>query len=130
MVIESADRFGLSQLHQLRGRVGRGTRQSWCILVTGDGASAAAMQRLAVLERTTDGFEIAEADLEHRGPGEVTGLRQWGAEAFRFADLLRDRDLVRRTRSVARQLADDGTLNEVRDALLRYHPVGTAFSVG
>lgn len=130
MVIESADRFGLSQLHQLRGRVGRGCRRSWCILVAGDGASEAAMRRLAVLAHTTDGFEIAEADLEHRGPGEITGLRQWGAEAFRFADLIEHRDLVGRTRAVARRLADDGTLDGVRDALLRCHPVGAEFSIG
>jgi ATP-dependent DNA helicase RecG len=130
MVVESADRFGLSQLHQLRGRVGRGTRRSWCILVAGDGASEAARRRLAVLARTNDGFEIAEADLEHRGPGEITGRRQWGAEAFRFANLVRHRELVERTRAVARRLAEDGGLDEVRDALLHHHRVGEDFSIG
>jgi len=130
MVIESADRFGLSQLHQLRGRVGRGTRQSWCILVTGDAPSEGARRRLHVLEETTDGFAIAEADLEHRGPGELTGRRQWGAEGLRFANLLRHQELVVRTRSVARQLAQDGQLDQVRDALLLYHPIGSDFAIG
>jgi ATP-dependent DNA helicase RecG len=130
MIIESADRFGLSQLHQLRGRVGRGTRKSWCILVTGEDPSEDASRRLGVLAATTDGFAIAEADLEHRGPGELTGLRQWGAESFRFAHLLRHRDWVVRTRSLARELAGDGSLSEVRDALLRFHPIGEEFSIG
>jgi ATP-dependent DNA helicase RecG len=130
MIIESADRFGLSQLHQLRGRVGRGSRKSWCILVTGDDPSELACRRLGVLAGTNDGFAIAEADLEHRGPGEMTGQRQWGAEGFRFANLLRHREWVVRTRSVARELAEEGTLTEIRDKLLRYYPVGTEFSVG
>jgi len=130
MIVESAERFGLSQLHQLRGRVGRGARQSWCILVSGDDPSDGARRRLRVLESTTDGFEIAEADLEHRGPGELTGRRQWGAESFRFADLLRHRDLVLRTRSIARELAEEGRLPEVREALLRFHPIGVEFSIG
>ena len=130
MVVESADRFGLSQLHQLRGRVGRGSRQSWCILVTGDDPSEDAGRRLAVLESTTDGFAIAESDLEHRGPGELTGRRQWGAEGLRFANLVRHQDLVIRTRSVARQLAQNGKLHKVRDQLLQYHPIGEEFSIG
>jgi ATP-dependent DNA helicase RecG len=130
MIIESANRFGLSQLHQLRGRVGRGNRKSWCILVTGEDATEHASRRLGVLAATNDGFAIAEADLEHRGPGEITGRRQWGAESFRFADLLRHREWVVRTRSLARELAEEGTLEEVRDALLRYHRVGAEFSIG
>ncbi len=130
MVIESADRFGLSQLHQLRGRVGRGARQSWCILVTGDEPSDGARRRLRVLEETSDGFAIAEADLKHRGPGELTGRRQWGAENLRFADLLRHHELVVRTRSVARRLAAEGQLEEVRSALLRHHPIGADFAIG
>ena len=130
MVIESADRFGLSQLHQLRGRVGRGARQSWCILVTSDEPTEGARQRLRVLEQTTDGFAIAEADLEHRGPGELTGVRQWGVESLRFANLLRHPELVVRTRSVARQLARQGRLDEVRDALLRCHRIGAEFAIG
>ncbi len=130
MVIESADRFGLSQLHQLRGRVGRGDRQSWCILVTGDEPTEGASRRLRVLEQTNDGFAIAEADLRHRGPGELTGQRQWGAEGLRFAHLLRHQELVLRTRSLARRLVREGKLEPVRDALLRYHPIGAEFAIG
>ena len=130
MVVEGADRFGLSQLHQLRGRVGRGERQSWCILITGEDPSDDARRRLRVLEETSDGFAVAEADLKHRGPGELTGRRQWGAENLRFADLLRHHELVVRTRSVARELAQQGRLDEVRDALLRQHPIGADFAIG
>jgi len=130
MVVESADRFGLSQLHQLRGRVGRGNRKSWCILVTGDDPTEHALRRLGVLAATNDGFAIAEADLEHRGAGEITGRRQWGAGSFRFADLLRHREWVVRTRSLARELAEEGELAELREALLRFYPVGSEFSIG
>ena len=129
MVVESADRFGLSQLHQLRGRVGRGDRRSWCVLVTGETPSENGLRRLRVLERTTDGFEIAEADLRHRGPGEITGQRQWGEESLRFADVT-DYEMVRRTRDLSRQLADRGALDGIRDRLLRYHRVGGVFSIG
>jgi ATP-dependent DNA helicase RecG len=129
MIIENADRFGLSQLHQLRGRVGRGVRRSWCILITGDQPSDHGLRRLRVLERTTDGFEIAEADLRHRGPGELTGRRQWGVEGFRFADL-GDVEMVVRARSVARRLARDGALESVRSGLLQYHAVGEDVSIG
>jgi ATP-dependent DNA helicase RecG len=130
MVIESADRFGLSQLHQLRGRVGRGDRKSWCILITGEEPTADAQRRLGVLQRSTDGFEIAEADLRHRGPGELTGLRQWGSETFRFADLLRHHELVVQARAAARRLAREDDLAEIREALLRLHPIGASFSIG
>jgi ATP-dependent DNA helicase RecG len=130
MIVEGADRFGLSQLHQLRGRVGRGRRRSWCILVTGDEPSEAARRRLEVLEGSNDGFEIAEADLRHRGPGELTGLRQWGVSGLRFADLGRDVDLIRLTRDVARRLAADGDLDEVRRSLLDLYPVGEGWSGG
>jgi len=129
MVVENADRFGLSQLHQLRGRVGRGERQSWCVLVTGEQPSENGLRRLRVLEGTNDGFQIAEADLRHRGPGELTGQRQWGAESFRFADLM-DHEMVRRTRAVARRLADEGRLDSIREDLLGLHPVGEVFAVG
>ncbi|MEX1310258.1 MAG: ATP-dependent DNA helicase RecG, partial [Candidatus Sulfomarinibacteraceae bacterium] len=129
MVVESADRFGLSQLHQLRGRVGRGDRRSWCVLVTGEAPSENGLRRLRVLERTTDGFEIAEADLRHRGPGEITGQRQWGDQSFRFADVT-DHEMVRRTRDVSRRLAAQGALETIRDGLLRYHRVGGVFSIG
>jgi ATP-dependent DNA helicase RecG len=90
MVVENAEAFGLAQLHQLRGRVGRSFRPSWCALVVGGGVSEEARRRLEVLERTADGFEIAEKDLEARGPGDLLGVRQSGLPALRVADALRD----------------------------------------
>jgi ATP-dependent DNA helicase RecG len=90
MVVEHAERFGLSQLHQLRGRVGRGDEQSYCILLAGDKRSTEARERLAIMEETNDGFKIAEKDLEIRGPGEVMGTRQSGVPAFRIGNVVRD----------------------------------------
>jgi len=94
MVIEHAERFGLAQLHQLRGRVGRGGAKSYCILMTGGRISANAEERLAAMVRTQDGFELAELDLELRGPGEFFGTRQAGLPDFRIANLVRDRKLL------------------------------------
>jgi len=94
MVIEHAERFGLAQLHQLRGRVGRGGAKSYCILMTGGRISAHAEERLAAMVRTQDGFELAELDLELRGPGEFFGTRQAGLPDFRVANLVRDRKLL------------------------------------
>ncbi len=94
MVIEHAERFGLAQLHQLRGRVGRGAAKSYCILMTGGKVSPAAEERLAAMVRTQDGFELAELDLQLRGPGEFFGTRQAGLPDFRIANLLRDRALL------------------------------------
>ena len=94
MVIEHAERFGLSQLHQLRGRVGRGAAKSYCILMTGGKVSPAAEERLAAMVRTQNGFELAELDLQLRGPGEFFGTRQAGLPDFRVANLLRDRALL------------------------------------
>lgn len=93
MVIENADRFGLSQLHQLRGRVGRGGVQSYCILLA-DPVSSESKQRIKTMCDTGDGFRIAEADLKLRGPGEVCGIRQHGVTDFRVADLIKDRDVL------------------------------------
>jgi ATP-dependent DNA helicase RecG len=94
MVIEHAERFGLAQLHQLRGRIGRGAARSYCILMTGGKVSEEAERRLDAMVRTNDGFQIAELDLEMRGPGEFFGTRQAGMPSFQVASLIRDRDLL------------------------------------
>jgi ATP-dependent DNA helicase RecG len=94
MVIEHAERFGLAQLHQLRGRIGRGAATSYCILMTGGKVSEEGERRLDAMVRTTDGFQIAELDLELRGPGEFFGTRQAGLPSFQVASLIRDRDLL------------------------------------
>ncbi len=101
MVIEHAERFGLSQLHQLRGRVGRDIHQSYCILLTSGKLSEDGEKRLKVMESTTDGFKIAEADLEIRGPGDFLGTRQSGMPDFRVASILRDGVILEQARSVA-----------------------------
>ena len=94
MVIEHAERFGLAQLHQLRGRIGRGAAKSYCILMTGGKVSEEGDRRLDAMVRTTDGFQIAELDLELRGPGEFFGTRQAGMPSFQVASLIRDRELL------------------------------------
>lgn len=94
MIVEHAERFGLSQLHQLRGRVGRGAKKSYCVLLTSDKKTAVAEERLGVMAKTTDGFVIAEKDLEIRGPGELLGTRQSGLPEFRIGNLVRDRELL------------------------------------
>ena len=108
MVIEHAERFGLSQLHQLRGRVGRGAGASTCVLVSHGRLSEEARARLDVMVETDDGFVIAERDLELRGPGDFFGTRQWGLAGFRAARLIRDRDLLERARAEARSFVEDG----------------------
>jgi ATP-dependent DNA helicase RecG len=104
MVIEHAERFGLAQLHQLRGRVGRGAAQSVCVLMYRAPLSPTARERLRVMYETTDGFEIARRDLELRGPGEFLGARQSGVPLLRFADLERDADLVEAARDCAQRM--------------------------
>ena len=94
MIVEHAERFGLSQLHQLRGRVGRGAKKSYCVLLTSDKKTAVAEERLGVMAKTNDGFVIAEKDLEIRGPGELLGTRQSGLPEFRIGNLVRDRVLL------------------------------------
>jgi ATP-dependent DNA helicase RecG len=95
MVIESAERFGMAQLHQLRGRVGRGGEKSFCFLLASPTADAGALERLAFFCRHHDGFKIAERDLSLRGPGEVVGMRQTGWDELRIADIVRDAELFR-----------------------------------
>jgi len=104
MVIEHAERFGLAQLHQLRGRVGRGARDSVCILLYGARLSEAARARLKIIFENADGFEIARQDLLLRGPGEVLGERQSGAPLLRFADLERDTALITAARAAAEEM--------------------------
>ena len=103
MIIESAERFGLSQLHQLRGRVGRGAEQSYCILMTSHKLSADAKTRLETMVRTSDGFEIAEVDLKLRGPGDMMGTQQSGVLNLRIADIIKDSEILKIARSYAAQ---------------------------
>jgi ATP-dependent DNA helicase RecG len=103
MLVENADQFGLAQLHQLRGRIGRGAHESFCILVA-EAKTKEATQRLNVLAGSNDGFEIAEADLKLRGPGELLGQNQSGMPALRFGDLATDRSLIERARELAAKL--------------------------
>ena len=110
MVIEHAERFGLAQLHQLRGRVGRGAASSTCVLLAHGRLSEVARARLAVMVETEDGFLIAEKDLALRGPGDFFGTRQWGLPELRVADLIRDRELLERARDAAFRLVDAGPL--------------------
>ncbi|WP_074653725.1 ATP-dependent DNA helicase RecG [Terriglobus roseus] len=111
MVIEHAERFGLAQMHQLRGRVGRGSAKSYCILMTGGRVSPEAEQRLDAMVRTQDGFELAELDLQQRGPGEFFGTRQAGLPDFRVANLVRDRRLLELAKSEASDFANLRTKN-------------------
>ena len=101
MVIENAERMGLAQLHQLRGRVGRGEHASSCVLMYHAPLSETARERLKVLRETTDGFEVARRDLELRGPGELLGTRQTGLMQMKVADLMRDADLLPRVQQAA-----------------------------
>jgi ATP-dependent DNA helicase RecG len=101
MIVEHAERFGLSQLHQLRGRVGRGAEKSYCILLTSDKQTAVAVERLGIMAKTNDGFVIAEKDLELRGPGELLGTRQSGLPEFRVANLVRDQQFLESARKEA-----------------------------
>jgi ATP-dependent DNA helicase RecG len=111
MVIESAERFGLSQLHQLRGRVGRGAEQSYCILMTSHKLSLDAKTRLETMTRTSDGFEIAEVDLKLRGPGDIMGTQQSGVLNLRIADIIKDTHILKIARSYASQtLKEDPSL--------------------
>ncbi len=120
MIIENAERFGLSQLHQLRGRVGRGAEQSYCILMTGNKLSYDGKARIETMVRTNDGFEIAETDLQLRGPGNIEGTRQSGTLDLKLANLATDQALLLKTREcVTAIMADDAVLELPKNALLR-----------
>src|SRR5712692_1218560 len=124
MVIEHAERFGLSQLHQLRGRIGRGAQKSHCVLVGPVRMTDEARARLETMVRTSNGFEIAETDLELRGPGEFFGTRQSGALGFHIANPLRDRELLERARREAFALADNPAHSAALQRVLRVLPGG------
>jgi ATP-dependent DNA helicase RecG len=106
MVVESAEKFGLSQLHQLRGRVGRGSEQSFCILLTGNKLSAEGRERVRIMCTTTDGFKIAEKDMELRGPGDISGTRQSGLLDFKLADIVRDKELLQLSINAAQKMLE------------------------
>ena len=122
MVVENAERFGLSQLHQLRGRVGRGGEQSYCILMSGNKLTNESKQRLNAMVSTNDGFEIANIDLKLRGPGDLQGTQQSGILDFKLADLIRDEKLVVYTRNLAMSLLDnDPELSKPQNAPIARH---------
>ena len=119
MIVENAERFGLSQLHQLRGRVGRGKHKSWCVLVTAS-RSETARERLKALCATNDGFQIAEEDLRLRGPGDFFGKRQHGLPQLKVADLAADMELLKEARAAAEELIDgDPELKKPSHRLLK-----------
>ncbi|WP_272973740.1 ATP-dependent DNA helicase RecG [Croceibacter atlanticus] len=120
MIIESAERFGLSQLHQLRGRVGRGAEQSFCILMTGHKLSDDSKTRLETMTRTNDGFEIAEVDLKLRGPGDMMGTQQSGVLNLKIADIVKDNNILKLARSYAYAiLKEDPSLSDDSNAIYR-----------
>ena len=114
MIIEHAERFGLSQLHQLRGRVGRGNKKSFCLLLYSPNLSEVGKERLSVIRSSTDGFEIAREDLRLRGPGEFMGAKQSGAPLLQFADLNHDTELL----EAARQASQSWLSTDPKSALL------------
>ena len=121
MIIESSERFGLSQLHQLRGRVGRGAYQSYCILLSGYKLSADAKTRLETMVKTNDGFKIAEVDLKLRGPGDIMGTQQSGVLNLKIADIVKDNDIMETARSYALSiLKDDPQLQKEEHYVIRY----------
>jgi len=121
MVIESAEKFGLSQLHQLRGRVGRGSHKSYCILITGPQLGNEARERIKIMTATNNGFEIAEKDLELRGPGEIEGTRQSGALNFRLADIVKDRPILEAAKKAAEEIIESDPELEAAENLQLKH---------
>jgi len=119
MIVEHAERFGLSQLHQLRGRIGRGARQSYCMLMADIKQSKEARSRLNTMRETSDGFRIAEADLKLRGPGDFLGTRQSGLPEFKYTDILNDQYLLEIAKNMALELlkTDPGLKKPQNDAL-------------
>jgi ATP-dependent DNA helicase RecG len=120
MLIEHAEHFGLAQLHQLRGRIGRGRAQSHCLLLAADPYGEVAAERLRTMTETTDGFKISEIDLRLRGPGEFFGTRQWGIPAFRTANLLRDQEILEWAKREASDFIERPPSREEFEALVSY----------
>ena len=123
MIIESAERFGLSQLHQLRGRVGRGAEQSYCILMSGNKISNEAKERLRTMVETNDGFKISEVDLRLRGAGDMMGTRQSGSLQFKIADLVKDHKILDYSRKVAIEILENDenlSMSENKNILKHY----------
>src|SRR5690606_38483150 len=119
MLIESAERFGLSQLHQLRGRVGRGAEQSYCILLTGSKLSEDSKKRMQIMTSTSNGFVIAEQDLAMRGPGDLYGTRQSGVLELKIADIVEDAHIVEETRNASQQLLE----HDPKLSNIEHHPL-------
>ena len=128
MVIENAERMGLAQLHQLRGRVGRGTEKSVCVLMYQAPLGSNARERLSTMRRTNDGFAIARKDLELRGPGELLGVRQSGLPQFRIADLAQDHALLPKVREVAAWLRENQSQDQLDRLVERWLSTENAFS--
>jgi ATP-dependent DNA helicase RecG len=110
MIVENAERFGLAQLHQLRGRVGRGSHKSYCVLIS-ESRTQEAIERMKIMTSTNDGFIIAEKDMEMRGTGEFFGTRQHGLPELKMADIVKDIEIVKETRDIAREIIDKDYLN-------------------
>ncbi len=122
MVIESAERFGLSQLHQLRGRVGRGTHKSYCILLTGNKLNPVTKQRMKIMEETNDGFILSEKDLELRGPGDIEGTRQSGINSFKLADIVEDKVMLQAIYKIVEDLLKkDATLSLAENLIIKQY---------
>ncbi len=129
MIIEHAERFGLSQLHQLRGRVGRGAEQSFCVLLTGDKKTAVAKERLGIMEETNDGFRIAEKDLEIRGQGEILGTRQSGVQTFKIGNIIRDLEILEKAREEAEFYLTKNRLTKETNELINRVKADTRFKL-
>jgi ATP-dependent DNA helicase RecG len=142
IVIENADRFGLSQLHQLRGRVGRGSEQSYCFLITKDEfrikvggieqneiEKKAAIIRLKTMAKTNDGFEISEVDIKLRGPGDILGVKQSGLPNFKYIDLVEDVEIIKTARDQAIEILDyDPKLNKHQNLILKQNLIKLGYA--
>jgi ATP-dependent DNA helicase RecG len=130
MIVEHAERFGLSQLHQLRGRVGRGAEQSFCVLLTGDKKTAVAKERLGIMEETSDGFKIAEKDLEIRGQGDILGTRQSGIPVFKIGNIIRDVEILAEARREAEYFLTTLRISDETAILLKHLQKDARFRLG